>query len=41
LTLVSSVSLLGLALAISLVSSAFLSRRLDGLALELLGELTG
>ena len=41
LTLVSSVSLLGLALAISLGSSAFLSHRLDGLALELLGELTG
>jgi signal transduction histidine kinase len=41
LTWVSSVGLLGLALAISLVSSEFLSRRLDGLALELLGELTG
>jgi signal transduction histidine kinase len=41
LTRVSSVGLLGLALAISLVSSEFLSRRLDGMALDLLGELTG
>ena len=41
LTRVSSVSLLGLAFAIALVSSEFLGRRLDGLALELLGELTG
>jgi hypothetical protein len=41
LTRVSGVGLLGLALAISLVSSELLGRRLDGMALDLLGELTG
>ena len=41
LTLVSGVGLLGLALAIALVSSALLGRHLDGMALNLLGELTG
>jgi len=41
LTVVSSVGLLALALAISLVSSGLLAWRLEGLALTHLGELTG
>ena len=41
LTVLSSLGLLGLALAIALASSGFLAWRLESLALTLLGEMTG